>query len=321
MRLTKSSLFLTLLVSVSAWSLEPYQGKDYAVETWRCGAPLVEALRKDDPEKLLNDPSGQLKLKESLEAISTSNLDRLKKKLLPLSKKEKDLLDLISDKFPPPIVHRTSVQTAEIVVAKKQGMVSAAKRGDRARGTPSIENQMFSGYDCIFTTVAPPYGLVDYGTVIVRFENNKGFAWGSLYTGYRWAIEVEGKNTNEAPNWMKRRFAKQIFTDNHWDQALGLLIIENVRAGTSFRNTGARYDKTKILDELLSSASSTEFWKTIINHRLAFLEAHYTDNISLDDINFVQFRTSDRSSVESWNLPTAWFQGNDSFIQFFNRPK
>jgi hypothetical protein len=316
-------LFLSAILFVSsfAWSLEPYQGLDQELENWMCGAPMVVALRKSDPDNLLQDPSGNFRFKESLETISESNLQRLKKKLGALGHKEKSLVDLIVSKYNPPIVHRTSVETSKIVIKSRNGLVSATKRRESPAVTPMIEQRMFAGHDCIFTSVASPYGIREYGTVLLRFEDKKGFAWGSMYTGYRWALEVEGVSdlSRHPGDGMIRRFARQIYTNNHWDEALGLLIIENVRAGSTFRGKGASYDKTQILDQLLAEPTQSSFWSRVVRHRLAFLEGHYVDNIPLDDVKFMQYRNLDKPTVETWGLPSSWFGGHDSFIQFFNR--
>lgn len=312
----RTSLFLTLL-TFNALALEAYQGKDYPVETWRCGAPLVQALREDDPESLLKDETGKLNLKKSLEEISESNLRRLRSKLGKLSDKESKIIELISTKFHPPIVHRTAVDTSKFILANTTGLISATKRKAPAKVTPGVEEQLFSGYDCIFTSVGVNYGIEDYGNVLVRFKNKKGFAWGSMYTGLRWAHELEG-STVATPE-MKRRFSKQIYTNNHWDEALGLFIIENVRAGTTFRGKGNPYDKATILDQLIDSKTPTKFWGAVVYHRLAFLEGHYNDIVPVEDMSFIQYRLLDKPTIDAWKLPANWFKGSDSFIQFFDR--
>ncbi len=323
MKLLKINLLsLSLLtLSFSSWALESYQGIDYPLKSWMCGAPLVETLRSYDPDNLLNDSAGKLSFKESLIQISESNLRYLRKKLGTLSEQEKQLLELIEQKYPAPIVHRASVDTSRLIL-NAQKMESATKRGAKPTSTPMIEQHLFAGHDCIFTSVASPFGIMDYGTVIFRFEPKKGFAWGSMYTGFRWALEVEKKEYTAVPGeGMKRRFARQIFTNNHWNEVLGLLIIENVRAGTSFRGRGAPYDKTTILDRLLSESSQLSFWELVVRHRLAFFEGHFTDNIPLDHIDYVQYRSLDKPIVSSWGISRSWLQGEDPFIQFYNRLK
>ena len=313
--------FAVVILAPAAWALEPYQGPDVPVESWRCGAPLVEALRKSDPESLLNDAAGKLKLKESLEIISQNNIDALHKKLGKFSAQEQALATKIQTTFPAAIVHRTDVAASQIILTNGKGMVSATKRNAPAKITPNIEELMFSGRDCIFATVAPPYGTMSYGPVILRFKNNRGFAWGSIYTGWTWTQEVAGRPvTSPATDWMKTKFSNQIFTNNHWGEALTLQVIEHVRAGTSIRGKGHPYDKSTILSDLLKIKDAEDFWKKIVAHRLAYLEAHYTDDVPVSDFSFVQFRTSDAPVVATWNLPAAWTaKGPNAFIQYFSR--
>jgi hypothetical protein len=314
--------FLLAIVLISkAWSLEPYQGHDYDVEDWRCGAPLVQSLRQYDPVHLLNDPAGKLKLKESLEHISERNLSHMHKILGQLSPKEQALVDLIQEKFQPPIVHRTSLESSKVILNNGEGMESSTKRDAVARVTPNIEQELFSGRDCIFTAVGPPYGIEDYGTVILRFKDQTGFAWGSIYTGYSWTLEVAKKAvTGHADDSMRNRFSEQIFTNNHWNEALALQIITHIRAGTTLRGKGLAYDKKTILNQLLNERSDTHFWNTVKQHRLAYLEGHFSDNVPVNQFLFVQFRTKDGPVVATWGLPPAWLTDDPmAFIQYFNR--
>jgi hypothetical protein len=216
------ALFVAILTPLS-YALEPYQGVDVPVESWRCGAPLVEALRQSDPDSILNDSAGRLKLKESLEVISQNNLDYQHSQIGKLTADEQSLMSKIQTTFQPAIVHRTDTVSAQIILTNGSGMVSATKRNAAAKVTPDIEQQLFSGRDCIFATVAPPYGTETYGTVILRFKNDRGFAWGSIYTGWTWTQEVAQRAvTDPATDWMKRKFSRQIYTNNHWGEAIAL---------------------------------------------------------------------------------------------------
>ena len=315
-----AALILATLTPTS-WALEAYQGSDVQVESWRCGAPLVEALRQEDNDNLLNDSAGKLKLKESLETISQNNLDYQNRQLGKLSADEQALMAKIQTTMPAPIVHRTDVVSSQIILTNGKGMVSASKRNAAAKITPNIEQQLFSGRDCLFATVAPPYGTSSYGPVILRFKNKRNFAWGSIYTGWTWTQEVAKRAvTDPATDWMKRKFARQIYTNNHWGEAIALQVIGYIREGSSVRGKGAPYDKNKILSELLKISSADDFWKKIVNHRLAYLEAHYTDDIPVSDLSFVQYRVADAAAVAAMGLPAAWTtKGANSFIQFFNR--
>ncbi len=314
------ALFVAILTPFSH-ALEAYQGQDIPVESWRCGAPLVEALRQSDPDSLLNDAAGKLKLKESLEVISQHNIDFQVAQMGKLSSDEQALKSKIETTFQPAIVHRTDLVSAQIILTNGSGMVSASKRNAAAKVTPNIEQQLFSGRDCLFATVAPPYGTDSYGTVILRFKNDRGFAWGSIYTGWTWTQEVAQRAVTEpATDWMKRKFARQIYTNNHWGEALAIQVITHIRAGSSIRGKGVAYDKNTVIAELLKINKSEDFWKKLVAHRIAYIEAHYTDNIPVSDLSFAQFRTLDAATVVSWNLPAAWSaKDGASFIQFFNR--
>lgn len=310
-----------LLWLSTALALEPWQGSDVEVESWRCGAPLVLELRKNDPDKKLLDPSGQYKLKESLEKISISNLKYVKDQLGKLSEKEKQLKDLIETKYHVPIVHRTSVKVAKLMLKNKLPLSSPVKRGVDARVTPGIEQRLYAGWDCIYASVSPPYGIQNYGTVIVHLKNNINFAWGSIYTGFSWTREVARRSISDpATGWMKTKFSRQVYTNNHFDEAIALQIISNIRSGSTIRGKGQTYDKSTIIKTLLDIDRADRFWRKVNIHRLGYLEAHYTDDLALKDIEFVQFRTMDMDTVRSWSLNPTWFEGAyHGFIQHYNR--
>lgn len=316
------TLFLAFAALLNAYALEPYQGQDHPVEDWRCGAPIVKALRDKDIDGKLNSVGINADLKESLEAISHSNLAYNKKKLGTLSSDEQALMDLVKTRYPVPIVHRTHMDVAEILLAKGQALSSPVKRDEPPRVTPGIEQSLFSGWDCIYSSAGPAYGIQNYGTVLVRLKNESNFSWGSVYTGFSWTLEVMERSIYlPATENMKRLFARQIYTNNHYNEAIALQIISHIRAGTSIRGKGYPYDKTAILKDLLSIDSADRFWRKVAAHRLGFLEAHYTDDVGLQDVEFVQFRTKDMADVSKWNLPSSWFgaSADSGLIQYYDR--
>lgn len=312
----KTTLLLTavLLFSSSLWA------EDYEVKSWRCGAPVVEALRKKDPNNLLNDRRGDLKLKESLLKISDSNIANLTKTIGSLSAKEKSLYDLVVDKFHAPLVHRTSNVAAQIVLTTEAGLVSPKKRKAQAN-TPMVEEYLYSAHDCIFVSIGVPYGTERYGTTIIRVKPGELFGWATIRSGYYWVKSDLGLPTSvRITDQIRGQFADQVFTDNHWDKAMAFHIIANIRKGSSYYGQGKKYDKSTIMDELLSKTTSDEFWSKVNRHRLAYLEGKYMENVTSSDLDYVQFREVDRPLVGSWSLPSAWFgAGDDSFIQFFDR--
>jgi hypothetical protein len=315
------SLLLAVLVSSSGMALEPFQGEDYKVASWRCGAPLVEALRESDPENLLGDPKKELMLKASLERISESNLKDFRSRLGKLNAEEEGIISLIQTRYPAPIVHRTSLAASLAILKNDSGLISSTKRKLPGITTPPLEQGLFAGFDCLFTSVSLSYGIQQYGTTIIRVKNDQSFAWGTILTGYTWNTEINKRSRDDerVDNLMKREFARMVFTNNHWDEALGLQIIEHVRKGTSIRGLGVAYEKKTMLKNLLSQSSRGDFWKLITKHRLAFLEGHFSDSLHVKDFEFVQFRNLESTIVEKAGFPAHWFAGIDPFIQFFNR--
>jgi len=312
-------LIFALFLSLPVWALESYQGEDYKVTKSRCGAPLIEALRKSDPEHLLDDPKGNLNFKESLERISLRNLQNLKYKLGALSSTEKAIIDLIESRFPAPIVHRTDVESIRRILTGDKGLVSSTKRHLDGKTTPVIEQSLFSGFDCVYTSVGLSFGIEQYGPVIIRIKEKQGFFWGTMLTGFTWNKEIlkRGQETAEMDDRHRREFSRFVFTNNHWDEALGLQIISLARYGTSIRGLGVAYDKNTILSELLSQKTRGDFWSKVIRHRLAYFEGHTSDFIPREDFEFVQFRLMDAPVIYSYKFSDNWFKSN--YLQFFNR--
>lgn len=318
----KSFILLILLFVHSAWSLEPFQGQDHDVDDWRCGAPIIKSLRKHDPLNKLNYSGVNAKLKESLESLSSSNLDYYKKILGSLSSDEQALIDHIEQNHPVPIVHRTSLPVAQLILESRIDLSSPVKRGVSPRVTPGIEQDLFSGWDCIYASAGPPYGIQNYGTVLLRLKNDSNFSWGSIYTGFSWTKEVLGRSIySPATENMKRDFGNQVYTNNHYNEAIALHIIHHVRNGTSIRSKGKPYDRATLIKDLLKISNSDRFWSKVAYHRLGFLEAHYTDDLSINDIEFVQFRTKDMPIVKLWSIPNRWYGAGaySGFIQHYDR--
>lgn len=299
--INKKMSLLLLVFSSLVYSNDFEQDIDYPVSTWRCGAPLVEQLRLTDPHLRLNDPNGQLYLKESLKEISKSNVSKIREDLGELTTNEKKLLSLINSRFTPPIVHRTNMHVVKMMYRNNQNIVSPTKRSGYSKVTPSVEQKLFSGWDCIFASVSPPVGIKQYGDVVLKIKNNTKFAWGSIHTGYSWIKEVLNRSIRlPVTSDMKRKFSNQIFTNNHFNLAIAYQIISNIRNDTSLRSRGAPYAKDSILTELLSQVSSEDFWTLVSRHRLGYLEAHYTDNLELKDLEYVGVQTKYQRRVNSW---------------------
>jgi hypothetical protein len=298
-------------------SLIPHSwARDYDVESWRCGAPLVKALRRSDPKNLLNDSAASLQLIESLKKISQSNMAYMKSQVGALSVKEQALFDLVTTKYQAPIVHRTSTFAAQIVLTTKDGLVSPVKRKAKAN-TPQVEQKLFAGHDCIFTSIGVPYGTERYGNTILRLKQGSRFGWATLRSGYHWIKTDLKKSTSAEPSSdMKREFAEQIITDESWNEAMAYQMIQNIRNGTSYRGQGKAYDKATITDDLLGRSSSNSFWGKVQKHRLAYMEGKHIENVVLDDMDWIQFRLLDQKTVAAWGLPSGYF---GSLIEFYDR--
>jgi hypothetical protein len=312
--------------NVAQVEVADFQGLEYPVENWRCGAPLVKTLQNDKTDNLIEDGEENFLLKKSLLTISHKNYEKLISDVGPLNPIEQALVDTVSKKWLPPIIHRTSVEVMAIILPKKLPLASAAKRKVPASVTPGIEDKLFSGYDCVFTSVVPPFGIVSYGTVKIKFKEQHKFAWGSTFTGWTWmknryAVEPDKVSTLAVSDIDRRDFSSMVFTNEIWPEVVALYVIKNIRAQTSVRGGPANFDAKTILADINKQTNFNNFWTKINYYRLAYLEGKYADNLSLDDIEYIEFRAVDKAIVDSWSLPPEWFQNKKDgpFIRFFDR--
>jgi hypothetical protein len=294
-------LFFLLFVSIclTIYSCEREESVNIKDE-WRCGAPIVREFLKHDALKSIKKMSSKNILKAGLEKISIQNIERYENNLLPFSKEEKIIVKLITEKFLPPIIHRTSISAIELILKSKQGLVSPTKLGIKPRITQPVEQSLFSAEDCIFASVAYPNGDNNFGDVIIKIKNKSKFSWGSLYAGHTWIKGILNLNVEEPiTSELKLDFARQVFVNNHYAKILSYQIIKNIRQGSSIQSWGKSYNKKQILKKLVSETESSSFWEKIYKYRLAFLEGHYIDNISLEELEYISIRLKDEKKIKS----------------------
>jgi hypothetical protein len=312
--------------TVAQVDIADFQGPDYPVESWRCGAPLVKTLQTDKTDDLIEDGEENFLLKKSLLTISHKNYEKLIREVGPLNPMEQTLFDTVVKKWLPPIIHRTSVEVMAIILPKKLPLASAAKRKVPATATPGVEDKLFSGYDCVFTSVVPPFGIVSYGTVKIKLKENHKFAWGSTYTGWTWMKNRYGAEPDIVSSLAvsdkdRRDYSSMVFTNEIWPEVVALQVIKNIRAQTSVRGGTVNFDAKTILADINKQTSFDNFWTKINYYRIAYLEGKYADNLTVDDIEYIEFRAADKVIVESWSLPPEFFlnKKDGPFIRFFDR--
>jgi len=308
----KRVLFVVFqLATVQIWAKD--YDYDYDAEPWRCGAPLVQELRAFDPSnRLRTDLGNSFQLKESLRQISELNMDQITARVGTLSVKEQQHFDLIKGSFNAPIVHRTTLETAQMMLTTGEDLASSTKRKAGAF-TPEIEQELFAGHDCIFTSIGIPDGTERYGSTILRLKKGLQFGWATIRSGFKWIQHDLKQDPNgNVDTTMRLEFSEQVITDEHWDAAMAFKIIENVRAGTTFLNQGKSYNNATMLTHLLSQKTVNLFWEKVQEYRLAYMEGKHIENISVDTLEWIKFDKLDQSTVKSWDL-SSYFS---SLIKF-----
>ncbi len=274
--------------------------KAYMPDRWRCGAPIVREIAANNTLNSEKEMSSVNLLKSVFTTISKKNIERYEKKLFPLSNDEKLLVWIISEKLFPPIIHRTSISKLELILKSGKGLVSPTKLGVKPSTTQPVEQRLFSGEDCVFASVAFLNGEKNFGDVIIKIKNKDAFSWGSLYAGHTWIRGVLDISVEKpiSPD-LKLDFANQIFVSHHYSKIIAYQIIKNIRLGISVRSWGEPYNKETILSDILAATKPLDFWSKIYKYRLGFLEAHFIENVSLENFEIISVKHKDKKYIRS----------------------
>lgn len=301
-----------------------------------CGRPLVPAVQQtlasDHPkaerffagiEDSLPDVNN---FKDGIRLISSANLRRLQEKLHPFSLKEKKLIDFIHRDSPPDIhrmIERRDGQSPDyrppehdrfslLSEVLDEGLVAPAAGDSELDTTPGIDQALFAAEYCVFTSVGPPEGIPEYGTVEVKLQDDvEVFGWGSIRSPWNFIQEFPENGDDsykptpeDATVHNKMWFAAYIYTHEDWDRAYAYYVVKHLREGRSYK--GKPIDQSdRLRNRILSAFEEGDVhraYQLMNDHRLAYLEGHYSERVPVRFFEEIEVRKQDQPILEELGI-------------------
>ncbi len=278
----------------------------------RCGEPLSNSKLKtlELPEN--NNPD---LIQKNIEIISSSSLAQYELGLQDLTNDEKKLLDKTIN-MPLPYIHRTPFERFKSILT--QGGITSPKESARRAlqvaeaFTPLIEDNLFGGHDCVFSTVGPPKGRETYGNVIIHFKKSiLDYSWATPWSGWYFLKSIRQEdpqishqsnpeeNNQKIPDY-QRHFSSGVFAGKDWQKIFAYRLINNLRKMSSS-------ETRKIsIEELLSETEELKYWEKIDKYKLGYFEAKSPSFISFDDVKLIEIPNDKKNEVLSWSESSRW---------------
>ena len=267
-----------------------------------CGKPLIDAwahLQIPQPKELdLNDPD------HALDQISALNVKRLKKSLIPLLPHEEDIFKRIQEE-PFFITHRLPLDRLRSIL--KNGHLYSPQRAIELGMlpnvfTPSLENNLFGGFDCVFAAVGPKNGR-NYGNVTLRIslKDLPTNTWATLSSGFFFLKKIRPIETENVDDFDRIQFALTVSAIEDWTEYFSLMVVGFIR------QNDPNHSK-HFADSLLNKKTREDFWQFIDENRLGYLEAKIPENLSLDNVSSIEVPSENLNDVCAWPDSKSWLK-------------
>jgi len=276
-------------------------------ESRKCGLPSLLARLKSSGFPVSKSLLPDSEIFEKLAAFSPANILEVKTAVGKLSDREKKISALV-DKFPYQIIHRMPIERLPSIL-KQEALLAPreAKRRDiplDAPFTPGLEDSLFGGHDCVFVSVGPVKGRDRYGDVIIHVKKDAPLqAWGSLKSGWYFVSSQRNRDPHgedEATADDRLHFSHNIYTQGDWQQFFKLSLI-------SFLRSKDDSERPQLEETLLNAQSGHEFWKTMDDNRLGYLEGKVAAQLPLSWVEKIEVPASrlqeilNRSESHNWS--------------------
>lgn len=269
-----------------------------------CGQPLV-AARLDALKLPSAVPTGPQTVGEYLPMISRTNLEELRAAVGKSSGTEAAILKKIRKMWPPFETHRISATVLRKVL-QSGGILSyreLEKRGIKTDPpyTPRLEDELFGGYDCIFTSVGPPAGRGKYGEILLTIRpHDRPGSWASASSGWRYMKDYRNalsrESTRIGPDEILA-FSHTIFVHADWAQAYPLLIAMHIRSKPPA-------EQAELSALLLGEKDRRTFWQLIDDRWLGYMEGKQGGELMIKDIETIEVPPGNYEEILSWtNAP------------------
>jgi len=237
--------------------------------------------------------------------ISRANLDELNAAFGTPTEEATAIIRKIRKMWPPFETHRISMPVLRKVLASG-GILSyreLEKRGVKTDppSTPVLEDELFGGYDCVFTSVGAPQGRGKYGEIVlIMHDKGRPRSWASASSGWRFMKDYRNATSREATPIREDdilAFSHTIFAHSEWKQAYPILIAMFLRAKPE-------KEKQELYPLLLNETDRRRFWQTIDDRWLGYLEGKQGGALMLSDIETIEVPAENYAEILSWpNIP------------------
>jgi hypothetical protein len=247
-----------------------------------------------------------------IELISRHNLERFEFFFRPLSFFEYRVFRKVRSMLPP-VVTRVSLPCLKGIF--QQGAIlspqEAEFRGTRVRisVTPSLEDNLYGAFGCVFATVGPPDGHKRYGEVVIRLrESAHKMGWATHRSGT--TIVVKGRalqddcEENDRPDakvayWERVFFSSRVIAGRDWSRALAWQAVLLLRSSESKNEAVCR----AAAERLLVETDNRVFWEvfaSMADGSFRYLEAKFPRFVSVDMIESIEVPPERFAEITSW---------------------
>jgi hypothetical protein len=316
---------LSLSVACATSQPEPLPGSSFsqALTPNEVDRPLervVMARRSMLTRKAIGQPLDDAQIKACAKLLSKCMMEEYQLFLSPFADYEKALLEDMARREPP-IISRTHLVYLRGILKNKALM---APRYAKRQGvpvniavTPGVEERLFGAYNCVFATVGSPDGTPRYGEVLIKLKPSvKSFGWATPWSGFNFIANtraaVYGRSSAEFykdPGIDGKypltfddmsHFSLYVVDGSDWNRALGYQAILFLRQMRESEGCAKMKATPAEFVEALLKKRGDDFWFTLMNLDVCYLEAKFDDMVSSDYFESIEVPAGSLEEILSW---------------------
>lgn len=271
-----------------------------------CGAPLVSARAAAFTLGL----STAVPAEEGyrlLETGSAARVGQLELLLKPFSRREEQLIKRMRRR-PPYLVTRVkfdklrSILSGGALLSPSRAWLSGALK--EKPFTPPIEDSLFGGHSCVFSSYGPYSGRERYGEVIFRLDLRRleKRTWGSRASGWHFLESVRAVDPDSRDSVLPDEvaaFADTVFSGRDLPRVFPLMTVAFLRARTAA-------ERDRLYAELLRLKDGPAFYALIDSERLGYLEVKTDSSVPLPAALDIEVPPDKLREVLSWAESRPW---------------
>ncbi|GEM_PF-3190710 len=271
-----------------------------------CGAPLVSARAAAFNLNL----STAVPAEEGyrlLETGSAARVDQLELLLKPFSRREEKLIKRMRRR-PPYLVTRVkfdklrSILSGGALLSPSRAWLGGVLK--EKPFTPPIEDSLFGGHSCVFSSYGPYAGRERYGEVIFRLDLRRleKRTWGSRASGWHFLESVRDVDPASRDSVLPDEiaaFADTVFAGRDLPRVFPLMTVAFLRARTAA-------ERDRLYAELTRLEDGPAFYALIDSERLGYLEVKTDSAIPLSAAGDIEVPPGKLREVLSWPESRPW---------------